>query len=93
MCSSQENLSDFTGPFDMAIVTGVYLGDIPAASASFIGEHLKKWPCGIILSYAGNIGTRNAGLPVGLKKDRLFKAAQAKITKSGTHKLPFLAWY
>jgi hypothetical protein len=47
----------------------------------------------MILSCTGNTGSRNAGLLIGRKKDRLLKAAQAKATQSGTHKLTFFAWH
>jgi len=75
----------------MGVVARIQFGDLPAQSASFCCERGEEWPSGVFFRNAGNESGRNAGLPIGRKRQGLLKAMQTKITQPRADKITRLA--
>jgi len=72
--SRKQNVRDFCGALDVAVVASVHFADVPSVSTSFFRKRLEKWPSRVSLRNTAHKRGRNS-CPVVLAKRKLFLKA------------------
>jgi hypothetical protein len=89
----KQNLRDFWGTLDMAVVACVHFADVPSAGVSFFGKGLEKRTGRVLFRNTAYECCRNSGPMVLAKRELFLKAPQTEITQSLAHKIPGLSGF
>ena len=91
--SRKQNVRDFCGALDVAVVASVHFADVPSVSAGFFGKRLEKRPSRVSFRNTAYERGRNSGPVVLAKRKPFLKAPQTEITQPLADKISGLSWF